>query len=121
LALSEKERKKQGEEEEKATHEEAVPKLSVIETAKGFQAFVTQIGPVVSVWDAIFGLMTIRDTRDTLTFLMVMTYALVYQETVVKLIPFFPLLGIVFVFYNYYYEVEFKRPRATVIRNMKLI
>lgn len=52
---------------------------------------------------------------------MMMTYALVYQETVVKLIPFFPLLGIVFVFYNYYYEVEFKRPRATVIRNMKLI
>jgi hypothetical protein len=35
--MSEKERKKQREEEEKMiSHEEAVPKLSVLETAKGF-------------------------------------------------------------------------------------
>lgn len=52
---------------------------------------------------------------------MVMTYALIYQETVVMLIPFFPIGMILFIFYNYYYEVQFKRPKITVIRNMKLI
>ena len=75
----------------------------------------------MSTWDTVYGLMMIRDTRDTVSFLMVTTYALIYQETVVKMVPFFPIMGIVFVFYNYYYEVEFKRPKATVIRNMKLI
>ena len=54
-------------------------------------------------------------------FLLFTSYALVYQETVIKLIVFVPILVIIFIFYNYYYEREFKRPKNTYIRNIKLV
>ena len=54
-------------------------------------------------------------------FLLFTSYALVYQETVMKLIVIVPILVIIFIFYNYYYEREFKRPKNTYIRNIKLV
>ena len=38
-----------------------------------------------------------------------------------KLVPLAPLAMIMFIFYNYFYEKEFKRPKNTYIRNMKFI
>lgn len=87
----------------------------------GFSAFASKIGPLVDGWEFMYGIFTLRDTRDSLTFGCVMTYAIIYQETVMKLIPFAPLGVILFILYNYFYEREFKRPPNTYIRNMKLI
>ena len=39
----------------------------------------------------------------------------------IKLLPFVPLLLIAFIFYNHFYEREFKRPPNTYVRNMKLV
>lgn len=69
----------------------------------------------------MFNLFTIKDTRATLTFLLVNTYAIIYCETVVCLVPFAPLLVILFIFYNYFYEVKFKRPPNTYLRNIRLL
>jgi hypothetical protein len=65
--------------------------------------------------------MTIRNSRDTLTFLALVSYALIYQETMIKLIPLVPIFVILFIFYNYFYEVEFKRPKLTLIKNFKFL
>lgn len=65
--------------------------------------------------------MTIKDTRDTLTFLCVMTYAIIYHETVICLTPFAPLMAMIFIFYNYFYEIKFKKPPNTYIKNMRLL
>jgi hypothetical protein len=73
------------------------------------------------MWDSIYGLMTIRDSRDTLSFLLIVTYAIVYQETMILLIPFAPLGVIIFIFYNHFYEVDFKKPKSSIIRNTKLV
>lgn len=44
-----------------------------------------------------------------------------FSRTVICLVPFAPLLGMVFIFYNYFYEVKFKRPPNTYVRNMRLL
>ena len=82
---------------------------------------MTRVGPIVDLWDFIFNLMTFKDTRDTLTFLCIASYAIIYQETVFLMLPLFPLSLIMFIFYNYFYEVKFKRPRQNLIRNMRLL
>lgn len=48
--------------------------------AEFFRVFVSRIGPLVTAWDTIYNLMTIKDTRNTVTFLCVMTYAIIWQE-----------------------------------------
>ena len=50
-----------------------------------------------------------------------MTYAIIYQETVLKMLPLIPLAVIIFIQYNYFYEREFKRPKNTYVRNIKLV
>ena len=42
-------------------------------------------------------------------------------RTVICLLPFSPLLVIFFIFHNYFYEVKFRRPPNTYIRNMRLL
>lgn len=66
------------EEQENETHAEQIPNLNLINMTQGFNGFITTIGPLVSAWDSIYGLMTIRDSRDTMAFLAVATYAIVY-------------------------------------------
>ena len=61
-------------------HEEALPGLGPKVLTEAFFIFVRRIGPLVSAYDAVHGLITIRDTRDTLTFLGVASYAIIYQE-----------------------------------------
>ena len=61
-------------------HEEALPSLGAKALTEAFFIFVRRIGPLVNAYDAVHGLITIRDTRDTLTFLACASYALVYQE-----------------------------------------
>jgi len=61
-------------------HEEALPALGAKALTEAFFIFVRRIGPLVSAYDAVHGLVTIRDTRDTLTFLGVASYAIIYQE-----------------------------------------
>jgi hypothetical protein len=56
-----------------------------------------------------------------LTFLCLASYAIIYQETALKLTILAPIGVILFIFYNYYYEREFKRPKNTYIRNIKLV
>lgn len=69
----------------------------------------------------MYNIFTLKDTRDSVTFGAIMTYAIVYQETVIKMIPLAPIALITFIFYNYYYGREFKRPPNTYIRNIKLV
>lgn len=100
---------------------ESLPNLQPLQLAEIFRVFVSRIGPLVLAWDTVFNLMTIKDTRNTLTFLCVNTYAIIYSETVVCLLPFAPLLAMLFIFYNYFYEIKFKRPPNTYVRNMRLL
>ena len=102
-------------------NDEALPALGAKALTEAFFLFVKRVGPMVSVYEGIHGLITIKDTRDTISFLCVATYAIIYQETMIQLAPFFPILVILFIFYNYYYEVKFARPKSTYKRNMKLI
>jgi len=101
--------------------DEALPALGAKALTEAFFLFVKRVGPLVSVYETVHGLITIKDTRDTVSFLCVATYAIIYQETVMLLAPCFPILVILFIFYNYYYEVKFTRPKSTYKRNMKLI
>lgn len=48
--------------------------------AEIFRVFVSRIGPLVTIYDTIHGLFTIKDSRNTISFLMVMTYAIIYNE-----------------------------------------
>jgi len=48
--------------------------------AEIFRVFVSRIGPLVTIWDIIYNLFTIKDTRSTVSFLVVMTYAIIYHE-----------------------------------------
>lgn len=75
-----------------------------------FRVFVMRLDPLVAGYDAVFNLLTIKDTWNTMIFLVVNTYFIVYFETMFLLAPFAPLLVILGIFYNYYYEVKFKRP-----------
>ena len=86
-----------------------------------FRIFVQRIGPLVITWDYIYNLMTIKDSRETITFVAIMTYILIYQETFVMLMPLYPIIVILFIFYTYYYEIKFKRPQANYHRNIRLI
>ena len=99
----------------------ALPHLSMIQMTQGFNSFSTKISPVVAAWEYMYGLMTIKNSRDTLTFLFTVSYAIIYQETMVKMIPFIPILIILFIFYNYFYEIEFKRPKMTLLKNFKFL
>lgn len=68
--------------------------------------------PLVSAYNLIFNLITIKNTRDTVTFLLVLSYMIVYIDTIVCLIPIIPLIVIMFIFYNYYYEIKFVKPKT---------
>lgn len=59
---------------------ESLPNFQPLQMAEFFRVFVQRIGPLVSAWDVIYNLMTIKDTRDTVTFLSIMSYVIVYQE-----------------------------------------
>lgn len=67
-------------EEEEEISVDALPHLSLINMSKGFTAFVSKIGPLVAGWQALYDTITIKDTRNTLTFLFVVSYAIIYQE-----------------------------------------
>ena len=75
----------------------------------------------MNLYDIAHNLFTIKDTRDSVTFLFVMTYMIIYIETVVCLIPGVPLILIMFIFYNYYYEIKFVRPKINYASNLKLL
>ena len=38
-----------------------------------------------------------------------------------RFVPLLPILIILFIFYNYYYEVSFQRPKNSMVRNMRLV
>jgi len=57
---------------------EPLPNLSLINMSQGFQAFVSQIGPLVDGYEVLYNIFTLKDTRDTITFLCVATYAIIY-------------------------------------------
>mmetsp|Transcript_17866 Transcript_17866/g.27634 ORF Transcript_17866/g.27634 Transcript_17866/m.27634 type:complete len:80 (-) Transcript_17866:1347-1586(-) len=74
---------------------------------EAFIMFVKHSTPLVNMLDAIYQIFTIKDTKTTIAFLLVVSYAIIHQETVMKLLPFAPLGIILFIFYNYYYQIEF--------------
>lgn len=75
----------------------------------------------MDTWELIYGLITIKNTSETIVFLMSISYVIAYQETMFLFVPLIPVGVIIFIFHNYYYEVKFKRPKSTYVRNMKLI
>ena len=78
-----------------------------------------QLGPLIQIPFTIMDLVTIKNTKDTLTWLFVMSYCILYYETLMYLVPFTPLGLITLIFYNYYYEVEFKRPSVSLLKTIK--
>jgi hypothetical protein len=69
--------------EDSATQDEPDDALSVLNMkvlSESFILFLRRIGPITSGVESMYGLMTIRDTRDTLTFLVISTYVIIYQE-----------------------------------------
>jgi len=64
----------------KEDNEESIPDLHAIQLTKAFMLFVQRIGPLVDCWDSMYSLFTIKDTRNTVTFMLVATYMIVYQE-----------------------------------------
>ena len=82
---------------------------------------MSKIGPLVDNFENTYNILTLKDTKETVSQLSVVSFCLIYQETVMKLVPLAPLAMIMFIFYNYFYEKEFKRPKNTYIRNMKFI
>lgn len=59
---------------------DSLQNLAPLQMAEIFRVFVSRIGPLVTIYDFIHGLFTIKDTRNTVSFLVVMTYAIIYQE-----------------------------------------
>lgn len=45
---------------------------------QGFQSFVSKIGPLVDGWEYMYNIFTLKDTRESVTFGAIMTYAIVY-------------------------------------------
>ena len=89
--------------------------------AEIFRVFVSRIGPLVSACDVLYSLFTVEDTRTTISFLLVVTYALIYMETIICLLPVVPLVLTIFIFYNYFYEVRYTRAPNLFVRNMRMI
>jgi hypothetical protein len=121
LALLQKEEKEEEPEDKASGAEEPLPHFSLINMAQGFQAFIGKIGPIVELWEYLYGIFLLRDTKESVTFGLIVTYALIYQETVIKLMPLAPIGMIMFILYNYYYQREFKRPKSTYLSNLKLV
>ena len=61
-------------------NDEAIPDLDAAKLTKAFLLFVQRIGPLVDGWDSMHALFTIKDTRNTVTFMLVATYMIIYQE-----------------------------------------
>ena len=60
--------------------DEALSALNLKVLSESFILFLRRIGPITSFIEATHGLMTIRDTRDTLTFCVISSYLIIYQE-----------------------------------------
>jgi hypothetical protein len=60
--------------------DEALSALNMKVMTESFILFMKRIGPITHVVETAYGLFTIRDTRDTLTFLILSTYVIIYQE-----------------------------------------
>lgn len=58
--------------------DEALSALNMKVLSESFILFLRRIGPISSFVEMTYGLMTIRDTRDTLTFLIISTYVIIY-------------------------------------------
>jgi hypothetical protein len=61
-------------------HDEALSALNMKVLSESFILFLRRVGPIADAIEILYGLMTIRDTRDTLTFLAASTYVIIYQE-----------------------------------------
>lgn len=71
---------KKSKKETKEDNDEAIPDLHALHLTKAFMLFVQRIGPLVDCWDSMYSLFTIKDTRNTVTFMLVATYMIIYQE-----------------------------------------
>ena len=60
--------------------DEALSALNMKVLSESFILFMRRIGPIASAVEMAHGLFSIRDTRDTLTFLVLVTYVIIYQE-----------------------------------------
>jgi len=102
-------------------YRESIPKLSMIKLVEGGQGFIAKIGPMVSIWDSIYGLFSLRDARYSVIVLGFISLSILHYEQVIWLLPLTPLLVILFIFSNLVGESKFERPANTYVRNVKLI
>ena len=59
---------------------------------------MSKIGPLVSIWDSIYGLFTLRDARYSVIVLGFTSLAILHFEQVIWYLPMLPLLGILMIF-----------------------
>jgi hypothetical protein len=100
---------------------DVLPNPSLIALTQVFNTFILQIGPLVLAWEYLYGLFTVRDTHDTLSFLLISTYCIIYYENLIWLFPLAPLAIILYIFYNQFYDRKFNKPKITLIKNIKLM
>mmetsp|Transcript_18414 Transcript_18414/g.28263 ORF Transcript_18414/g.28263 Transcript_18414/m.28263 type:complete len:94 (+) Transcript_18414:483-764(+) len=93
----------------------------MIKLVEGGQGFIAKIGPMVSIWDSIYGLFSLRDARYSVIVLGFISLSILHYEQVIWLLPLTPLLVILFIFSNLVGESKFERPANTYVRNVKLI
>ena len=101
--------------------EEAIPNFSAVKLTQGFLGFVSKIGLIVGIWDFFYKLMTLEDTKFSVTCFTCLSFTILYFEHALILFSLLPLCLIAFILTNLQDRNKFPRPANTYVRNMKFV
>ncbi|CDW73311.1 tectonin beta-propeller repeat-containing protein 1 [Stylonychia lemnae] len=98
--------------------EKAIPGFDPFLMGDNFQRFLRSIDVPVQIYEYLFQIFTIQNSKETFNFLIQASVYIYYYEYVLCLLP---LALVLFIFYNFYFKKEFKRPTPDYIKNMRFI
>jgi hypothetical protein len=83
-----------------------------------FQRFLGSIDFAVRGYEHLYEIFKMKNIKDTLLFLMTATWIIIFYEWALALSP----IGLViFIFYNFYFKKQFKKPEIDYIKNVRFI
>lgn len=98
--------------------ESAIPGLDLIIMGDNFQRFLRSVDYLVQGYEFIFHIFKMKNIKDTLLFLNIATWVILFYEWAIALSP----VGLViFIFYNFYFKKQYKRPDTDYIKNVRFI
>ena len=98
--------------------EKAIPGFDPFLMGDNFQRFLKSIDPLVMTYEYVFSVFTIQSPKETVFFLNIATLVILFYEIALALAP----VGLVmFIFYNFYFKRDFKRPQPYYLKNMRFI